>query len=71
MTYHAIPRVPKCTCTAEQKIAYNIAHNLWGTYGKQYSAQRDKVAGWSRSDFFHEITQRGVHFQQQLQARQV
>lgn len=36
MTYHAIPGIPKSTCTAEQKIAYNIAYNLYGTYSAQY-----------------------------------
>lgn len=77
MTYHAIPGIPKSTCTAEQKNAYNIAYNLYGTYSAQYIKRKDNVSGVAKSEFFHQLVsacaQRAQPVQAlpRLQARQI
>lgn len=61
MTYHAIPGIPKSTCTAEQKIAYNIAYNLYGTYSAQYIKRKDNVSGVAKSEFVHQLVHKGLN----------
>lgn len=41
--YKAIPRVPRTTCTAEQKIAYNIAWRLHLSHGDEYKNLASEV----------------------------
>lgn len=43
MKYHKIRNVEKSVCTAEQKIAYNIAWRIDLSYGSQFRADLENV----------------------------
>lgn len=48
MKYHKIRNIPLEVCTAEQKIAYNLAFSLAGLYKNEYNSapmqfQKDEV----------------------------
>lgn len=47
MTYHKIRGVDKSTCTAEQKIAYNMAWRI--RMDCRYSLDAPDVSGWPAS----------------------
>lgn len=57
--YHKIPKVEKSVCTAEQKIAYNIAWRLHLTYGDQWK-NKDNFCKMAQSDFIHELIRKGL-----------
>lgn len=47
MKYHRIPGVDKAVCTAEQKIAYNMAFRLDINMGDKY---RTLSTGWAKAE---------------------
>ena len=57
--YHKIPKVEKSVCTAEQKIAYNIAWRLHLTYGDQWK-NKDNFCKMAQSEFIHELIHKGL-----------
>ena len=50
MKYHKIPNVEKSVCTAEQKIAYNIAFQLYISYADQFKKVNAVNSGAARAD---------------------
>jgi hypothetical protein len=61
MQYHKIRGVDKTVCTAEQKIAYELAFRAHINYGRSYRAQMDKAAEAARCDAIYEILQRQMN----------
>jgi hypothetical protein len=49
MTYHKIRGVDKTTCTAEQKIAYNMAWYIWNDCRYNWTACRTRI-DWSEQE---------------------
>lgn len=54
MTYHKIKGVEKTICTAEQKIAYNLAFSNYYDFKKEYDLQ---VLQIYKSDILNEFVQ--------------
>ena len=61
MKYHKIRNVPMNVCTAEQKIAYNIAWRVYLSFDREYNAARNvsricasEVAMQARDFYFGE-----------------
>lgn len=50
MKYHKIRNVEKTICTAEQKIAYNIAFNLHITYQRDFDRVNACNPGGAKAD---------------------
>lgn len=44
LQYHKIPNIEKSICTAEQKIAYNIAFRNHISYGEQFKKLPTEIA---------------------------
>lgn len=49
MKYHKIRGVDKSTCTAEQKIAYNMAWYIWNDCRYDWTACRTRI-DWSEQE---------------------
>ena len=54
MKYHRIPNVPLEVCTAEQKIAYNLAFRAHINFQEKYDEAR-KISGVCRMDVVNQI----------------
>ena len=54
MKYHKIRNVPLNVCTAEAKIAYNLASTYTIEYRNAYKKNVSRVSGIAVSDFIHE-----------------
>ena len=54
ITYHKIPGVALDVCTAEQKIAYNLAFRAHITFADKWKKARE-TSGVCSSDFLHQI----------------
>lgn len=54
ITYHKIPGVALDVCTAEQKLAYNLAFRAHMTFADEWKKARD-VSGVCSSDLLHQI----------------
>lgn len=50
MKYHKIRGVEKSVCTAEQKIAYNIAFRLHISFGDDFARVNEANSGAARAD---------------------
>lgn len=55
MKYHNIPGIKKTVCTAEQKIAYNLAFRAYIRYGDAWKAQGENITAAEKSRAAHEI----------------
>lgn len=55
MKYHKIRNVEKTVCTAEQKIAYNLAFRAYTTFGDKWNDMKDKVTEAERLNFIAEV----------------
>lgn len=49
MTYHKIRGVDKSTCTAEQKVAYNMAWRIWGDCRYHWDACKTRI-DWAEQE---------------------
>ena len=54
MQYHKIRGVEKSVCTAEQKIAYNLAHAYAYEYRQTWKKDKDKYMRFQQSEFIYE-----------------
>ncbi len=63
MKYHKIPNVEKTVCTAEQKIAYNIAFRLHIAYTDQFKKVNAVNPGEARAKCV-ELAKEGLKYYQ-------
>lgn len=61
MNYHKIPKVEKSICTAEQKIAYNIAFRLHIAYADQFEKINSVNPGGARAKCA-ELAKEGLNY---------
>ena len=54
MEYHKIPGIALEVCTAEQKIAYNLAFRAHITFADEWKKARE-TSGICKHDFLHQI----------------
>lgn len=59
MTYHKIRGIPLTECTAEQKIAYNIAFNYYNLFIKEY---KSLPAAFLKSELIHQAVNKMISF---------
>ena len=62
MKYHKIKNIPLQVCTAEAKIAYNVALSYASNYRETWIKNKDKYSGWAKSEFIHDVIKYCMHF---------